>query len=238
MTVDGNTLEDITGDAEHPESRGFLCQRGHATHEIFAHAKCLLTPLRRVGERGEQRWEACSWDEALDMLVEVIEQTRRDRVGVWRGHGVGGTEINSPLISRFAGLAGLQNWSVAIVCWALGGYGLGLTGVLEANTKEDMAAHAQMILCWGATFASQPGTALHVIAARKRGATVMQIDTRRTELSQHADEVFLLRRGTGAALAQAHVLVREELVDHAFIDEHTLGFAAFAEQLGQYTPEW
>jgi anaerobic selenocysteine-containing dehydrogenase len=240
VTVEDNALLDIKGDQQHPESRGFLCQRGHATREIFGNQGRLLTPLRRVGKRGEQNWEPCSWDEAMDMLIEAIEQTQRDRVGMWRGHGVGGTGINSPLVSRFSSLAGFQNWSSAIVCWALGGYGLALTGVLEASTKEDMAEHAQTILFWGATFASQPGTAPHLIAARKRGAHVIQIDTRRTELSQHADEVFLLRPGTDAALALslAHVLVTEDLVDHAFLDAHTLGFAAFAEHLQQFTPEW
>jgi len=240
VTVDDHTLLDIQGDQQHPESQGFLCQRGHATREIFANPKRLLVPLRRVGERGAQNWEPCSWDEALDMLAEAMKQTQRDRVGIWRGHGAGSTGINGPLVSRFASLAGFQNWSSAIVCWALGGYGLALTGVLEANTKQDMAKHAQTILAWGATFASQPGTAPHLIAAHKRGAHVIQIDTRRTELSHHADEVFLLRPGTDAALALslAHVLVTEDLVDHAFLDAHTLGFASFAEHLQQFTPAW
>lgn len=240
VTVDGNTLLDIQGDRQHPESHGFLCQRGHATREIFANPKRLLTPLRRVGERGEQNWQPCSWDDALDMMTEAIQQTQRDRVGIWRGHGIGGTGINNPLISRFAVLAGFQNWSASIICWALGGYGLALTGLLETNTKQDMAEHAQTILFWGATFASQPDIAPHLIAARKRHAHIIQIDTRRTEFSQHADEVFLLRPGTDAALALAiaHVLVTEDLVDHTFLAAHTLGFAAFAEHLQQYTPAW
>jgi anaerobic selenocysteine-containing dehydrogenase len=240
ITVQDQTLLTIKGDPKHPESHGFLCQRGHATREIFHNPKRLLTPLRRVGPRGEQHWEACSWDEAMEMMVEAITQTQRDRVGIWRGHGVGTTGINTPMISRFSTLGGFQNWSSSIVCWALGGYGLALTGVLEANAKEDMAANAQTILFWGATFASQPTTAAHLIEAHKRGAHVVQIDTRRTELSPHADQIFLLRPGSDAALALAlaHVIIAEDLVDHTFIDTYTLGFAAFAEHLQQFTPAW
>jgi len=196
--------------------------------------------MRRVGKRGEQNWEACSWGTALEMLGDAFEQTERERVGIWRGHGISGTGINSQLVSRFGSLGGFQVWTSSIVCWALGGYGLALTGLLEANTKEDMAAHAQTILAWGATFSSQPGTASHLIGARKRGASIIQIDTRRNELSQHADEVLLLRPGTDAALALsiAHVLASEGLVNSSFIAEHTLGFAAFAEHLQQFSPEW
>ena len=54
-----------------------------------------------------------------------------------------------------------------MICWGLGGFGLGLTGILEVNTKEDMGAHAALILMWGANLASQPNTARHLTAARQ-----------------------------------------------------------------------
>jgi anaerobic selenocysteine-containing dehydrogenase len=122
----------------------------------------------------------------------------------------------------------------------MGGYGLGLTGVLKTHTKEDMAANSRTILLWGSTLASQPDLAPHLIAARKRGASIIHIDTRRTEASRHADEVFLLPPGTDAALAlaMAHVILAEGLHDQAFLAKHALGFAEFAEHVRQYTPEW
>lgn len=240
VEVEDDRLVTLKGDPHNPDSRGFLCVRGQATREIFDNPQRLLTPLRRVGKRGEDAWEACSWDEAYTMIVESIEQTQSERVGVWRGHGIGTTGISSPLLSRFGYLGGFQSWSAAIVCWALGGYGLGLTGLLETNTKEDMAANARTIFLWGATFASQPGTAPHLLEARKRGAHVVQIDTRQTEATRQADEVFLIRPGTDAALALsiAHVLINEGLTDPAFLDAHTLGFAEFAEHIQPLTPEW
>ena len=112
--------------------------------------------------------------------------------------------------------------------------------MLKTNTKEDMAANARTIVLWGATLASQPDLAPHLIEARKRGAFVIHIDTRRTEASRHADDVFLLPPGSDAALALAlaHVIVQEGLHDQEFIDRYTLGFASFAMHVQQCTPGW
>jgi len=75
-----------------------------------------------------------------------------------------------------------QNWHPAMICWGLGGFGVGLTGVLKVNTKEDMAENSRMIVLWGANIASQSNTARHIISARRRGAKVITIDVRRTEV--------------------------------------------------------
>src|SRR5262249_62359397 len=93
-----------------------------------------------------------------------------------------------PLLRRFANAWGCQWWHPSMICWGLGGFGLGLTGVLEVNTKEDMAAHASLILLWGANLASQPNTGPHLVAARRRGAHVVTIDVRETEPARQSDE--------------------------------------------------
>ncbi|GCE12894.1 molybdopterin-containing oxidoreductase family protein [Tengunoibacter tsumagoiensis] len=241
VEVEENRLLSIRGDQQNPDSRGFLCIRGQATHEIFSNPKRLRTPLRRIGSRGENRWEQCSWEDAYALLVNAIQQTQPERVGLWRGHGIGTTGVtNSTLVSRFGALGGFQQWTTSIVCWAMGGYGLGLTGTLSINTKEDMAANSKTILLWGATLASQPDLGASLVKARKRGAHIIQIDTRRTEVSRLADEVLLIPPGTDAALALAlaHVILAEGLHNQTFIDANTLGFPQFAAHLQQYTPEW
>ena len=239
VTLESRT---VSKDRENnPDSRGFLCIRGQATQEIFENPKRLLQPLRRVGERGEDRWERCSWDEAYALIVDAIQRTQPERVGLWRGHGIGTTgPTGTMLVSRLGLLGGFQLWSSSIVCWAVGGYGLGLTGTLRTNTKEDMAANSRTIVLWGATLASQPDLGPHLVEARKRGAYVVQIDMRRTEASRHADEVLLLRPGSDAALALAlaQVILEEGLHDQEFIECHTLGFAPFAAHVQSCTPEW
>ena len=241
VEVEENRLISLKGDEHNPDSQGFLCIRGRATSEIFDNAKRLLRPLRRVGERGREEFEPCSWDEAYAMIVEAIAATRPERVGIWRGHGIGTTgPTGTMLATRFGMLAGFQQWSPSIVCWAMGGYGLGLTGTVKTHTKEDMAANSRTILLWGSTLASQPDLAPHLVAARKRGAYVVHIDMRRSEASRHADEVLLIRPGTDAALALAlaQVIIAEGHYDAAFVERHTLGFSEFAEHVRACTPEW
>ena len=99
-----------------------------------------------------------------------------------------------------------------MICWGLGAFGLGLTGVLEINTKEDMGEHAECIVLWGANLASQPNTGRHLAAARRRGAHVVTIDVRDTEAAAQSDEVMRIRPGTDAALALAmmHVIIAED----------------------------
>ena len=146
----------------------------------------------------------------------------------------------SHLLRRFANLYGAQWWNPTMICWGLGGFGLGLTGTLETNTKEDMGAHAQLIVLWGANLASQPNTARHLTAARRRGAHVVTIDVRETEAAAQSDETLLVRPGSDAALALAmmHVIVAEGLVDRAFVAGHTVGFDELAAHVSAHSPAW
>src|SRR5438552_17022103 len=117
-------------------------------------------------------------------------------VGLWAGQGLAannyGTRIAAHLNRRFANLYGCQWWSGTIICWGLGAFGLGLTGVLETSTKEDMGEHSRLIVLWGANIASQPNTAPHVVAARRRRAHVVTIDVRHTEASARSDAAFVV----------------------------------------------
>src|SRR5262245_32631840 len=214
---DGHLLG-VRGDPDNPDSRGFLCIRGQASREIIGNPHRLLHPMVR-DRRGTDTWRRASWDEALDLVVTRMQAAGRQAVGTWSGHGIFannyGTRLNSHLLRRFANLYGCQWWSPAIICWGLGGFGLGLTGVLATNTKEDMSAPSALLLLWGANLASQPNTARHVAAARRRGAGVVTIDIRETEAAAHSDEVMLVRPGTDAALAlgMMHVIVAEGLLE-------------------------
>jgi anaerobic selenocysteine-containing dehydrogenase len=239
---DGRVL-DVRGDPENPDSRGFLCIRGHASREILDNPRRLLHPLVRA-RRDEAAWRRASWDEALDLIATRMRAAGPAAVGAWSGHGLFannyGTRIHSHLLRRFATLYGCQWWSPTMVCWGLGGFGLGLTGALEVSTKEDMGANAALVLLWGANLASQPNTARHLQAARRRGAGVVVVDVRETEAAAHADEVVLLRPGTDAALAlgMMHVIVAEGLHDREFVARHTVGFEALAAHLAAHTPAW
>jgi anaerobic selenocysteine-containing dehydrogenase len=243
VEVEDGRLLGVRGDPDNPDSQGFLCIRGQASREIIGNDKRLLHPLVRV-RRGADAWRRATWDEALDLVAARMRAAGGPAVGAWSGHGLFannyGTRVASHLLRRFANLWGCQWWNPTMICWGLGGFGLGLTGLLEVNTKEDMGAHANLILLWGANLASQPNTARHLTAARRRGAYVVTIDVRETEAAAQSDEALLVRPGTDAALAlgMMHVLVSERLVDRAFVDAHTIGYDALAAHVAAHSPAW
>jgi len=243
VDVEDGRLVDVRGDRDNPDSRGFLCVRGHAAREIIDNPKRLLTPLIRA-RRADDAWRRASWDEALDLIAARMQAAGREAVGLWAGHGLFannyGTRVGSHLLRRFANVWGCQWWNPTMICWGLGAFGLGLTGVLETNTKEDMGAHADLILLWGANLASQPNTGRHLTAARHRGAHVAAIDVRETEAAAQADEVIRIRPGTDAALALAmmHVIVAEARHDAAFVAYHVLGCDALVALLRANAAAW
>ena len=233
----------IAGDEENPDSRGNLCMRGKAAHEIVGNPARLLTPRIRVA-RGSDEWREATWDEALDLIADRMRAAGREAVGFWQGHGNAandyGVGVKRGQIERFANLYGCQHWNPAMICWGLGGFGLGLTGALETSTKEDMGANSEMIVLWGANTVSQANTMPYLDAAKRRGARIVVIDVRRTEASALADDVLILRPGSDAALALAamHVIVAEDLWDRDFVGEHTVGFEELRSHLAGYTPKW
>jgi anaerobic selenocysteine-containing dehydrogenase len=243
VEIEDGRVRSVKGDPDNPDSQGFLCIRGHASREIIGNPARLLHPMAR-DRRGIGDWRRASWDEVLDRIAERMREAGRQAVATWTGHGVAannyGVRLTGNLVRRFANLYGCQTWSAQMICWELGGFGLGLTGLLETSTKEDMGAHANLIVLWGANLASQPNTARHLAAARRRGARVVTVDVRETEAAAQSDEVFVLRPGTDAALdlAMMHVIVREGLHDRAFVERHTLGFDELAAHARAHSPAW
>jgi len=243
VEIDGGRVVSVRGDPDNPDSQGFLCIRGQASREIIDNPARLLQPLVRA-RRGGDDWRSATWDEALDLIAARMRAAGPAAVGAWSGHGLFannyGTRVASHLLRRFTNLYGAQWWSPTMICWGLGAYGLGLTGILETNTKEDMGAHAQLVVLWGANLASQPNTARHLAAARRRGAHVVTIDVRETEAAAQSDETLLVRPGTDAALALAlmHVIVAEKLWDRDFVARHTVGFDALAAHVAAHAPGW
>jgi anaerobic selenocysteine-containing dehydrogenase len=243
VDVENGRLVGVRGDKENPDSQGFLCVRGQASREIIDNPKRILYPLIR-DRRTDGTWRQAGWDEALDLITIRMQAVGREAVGVWSGHGSAstnyGTRIYGHLLRRFSNFYGCQWWNPTMICWGLGAFGLGVTGVLETNTKEDMGQHARCILLWGANLASQPNTARHVVAAKRRGAHIVTIDVRQTEATAQSDDVLMLRPGTDAALALAmmHVIIKEKIYHREFIAQYTVGFDELTAHVRQYTPAW
>jgi anaerobic selenocysteine-containing dehydrogenase len=243
VSVEDGQLTSIVGDEENPDSQGFLCMRGKAAHEIVGNPQRLLTPLTR-DQRGSEDWRETTWTDALDRMAGHMHSVGRKAVGFWQGHGNWSNDyafgLKRAQMDRFANLYGCQFWNPAMICWGLGGFGVGITGAIETSTKEDLGENAELVILWGANTVSQAATLRRVEIAKRRGAKIVVVDVRKTEASALAHELVLVRPGTDAALALAmmHVIIADKTWDTAFVENHTIGFEALVDHLRPMTPQW
>lgn len=243
VQVTDGKLQSITGDKDNPDSQGVLCMRGNASHEIVGNSARLLHPMIRENPASDD-WRKIEWDDCLDFIAEKMQAVGRESVGFWQGHGNAANDYGFGLkrwqMERFANLYGCQYWNPAMICWGLGGLGFGLTGAIETSTKEDMSAHSDLMILWGANAVSQANTMKHVEAAKRRGAYLIVIDVRKTEAGILADELYLVNPGSDAdlALSMMNLLIEEDMIDASFIREHTSGFTELKQHVKTLTPEW
>ncbi len=213
------------------------CARGRAYLQRQYHPDRLTHPQRRVGKRGEGRFERISWDEALDVAAAEIRRVRETygHGALFVPYGTGaysntnGSHLARRLFNLSGGCLGIEN----TYSWACTNratptvYGTRITG----NQRQDQV-NSRYILMWGwnpAEMIDGTNSAWFVKQARERGARVVCIDPRKTLSAVGlADEWVPIRPGTDVAMltAMAHVLLDEDLVDRDFVRTHCVGFDA------------
>ncbi|WP_329236127.1 molybdopterin oxidoreductase family protein [Actinoallomurus sp. NBC_01490] len=246
VTVDDDgTAVKLRGNPAHPVTRGALCVKVNRYLEQTSAPDRILHPMRRVGRKGEGRFERISWDEALDEIAGRLGDITREYGGqaIWPFHGTGslgyvqglegfagrrffnvlGASVHEPTICSIAGSAGLK-------------YTLGTSGGMD---PEDFA-RSKLVLLWG----TNPLTSGHhswkfIQDARRDGAYVVAIDPVRTRTAAQADEHLAPMPGTDAALALGllHVIVRMGAHDQDYIDARTLGWEAFRARIEEFPPD-
>lgn len=243
ITVEDGKAVRVAGDPEHAFTRGTLCPK-MAHYERTVHsAKRILTPLRRVGQKGEGRFIPIGWDEAIEEIAGRWQSIIRDY----------GAEAILPY--SYAGTMGTIGYSAGhALFYALGATSLdrticapaksrGYRDVMGATlpTAPQEAQHSDMIVLWSISMLATDIHFRHDIEmARKRGAKVYCIDTYRTKTADYADAFLCPRPGTDGALALAilHVLVQDGLADRAFLKEYVQGADELEQKvLPHYTPE-
>ncbi|GLW66803.1 molybdopterin oxidoreductase [Actinomadura rubrobrunea] len=245
VTVRDGRAVGLRGNPDHPYTRGALCTKVNRWLERANSPDRILHPLRRVGRKGEGRFERISWDEALDEIADRLGRITRDHGGeaVWPYWGTG----TLGYIQGLEGAAGRRFFNVlgasahrADICSAAGNYGLLCTIGSPGGMDPEDLAHARLILLWG----TNPLTSGHhvwkfVQAARREGARVVAIDPVATRTARQADEHLAPLPGTDAALALGllNVVVGLGAHDEEYIERHTLGWPEFRERIEAFPPE-
>ncbi|NUQ11263.1 MAG: molybdopterin oxidoreductase family protein [Gemmatimonadaceae bacterium] len=239
-TVENGRAVRIQGDPEHPVTRGFLCAKVNRYLERTYHHDRLTYPMRRVGRKGEGRFERVSWDEALAdiarRLREVIAGHGPEAILPYSYAGTMGYLQGESMDRRFFHTLGASRLDRTI-CSTAGSMGMRMTVGLNVGADTESVGEADLVLLWGTnTLTANPHLWPFVLAAREKGAPVICIDPIRTRTARQCDEWIPIRPGTDAALAlgMMHVLFAEGLQDDDYLARHTLG----ADQLRQRAAEW
>ncbi len=238
--VEGGRVVKVSA-RDHPLLRDVICVKGAYAPKSFAHPDRLMYPLRRVGERGDGRWERVNWGAALDDIADRL-RTVVDRHGP-EGFAVAtsnwNTTVDSGMSRRFMNLLGSPNW-ISGVAYCMGNTAAVNRMVYGWYPYADVL-NSKCIVLFGHNPRRHSWTAEYkmIQIARRMGARLIVLDPRASENAQVADLWLPLRAGTDAAmcLGWLHVILAEDLYDKEFVEKWTHGFKAFASRVMEYPPE-
>jgi anaerobic selenocysteine-containing dehydrogenase len=231
----------VAGDPTHPTTAGTLCTKVSRYLERTYHPDRLLHPLRRVGRKGEGRFERVSWDAALDEIasrLKTIAAIDPQRIVPYSYAGTMGMVQGEAMAHRFFHRLG-ASFLDRTICATAGGEALTATLGTRDGTDIEQFQNAQLIVFWGTNaIASNLHLWSRAQDAKRHGAKLIAIDPYRSLTAEKCHQHIAPLPGTDGALALGviHVLVREGWLDRDYIERHTLGFEALAERAQGFDP--
>jgi anaerobic selenocysteine-containing dehydrogenase len=241
VTVEDGRAIKVNGDPDHPATQGVLCTKVSRYTERTYHPDRLLTPMRRVGRKGEGRFEPISWDEALDEVATRLKAiAARDPQAIvpYSYAGTMGLVQGESMAARFFHKLGASLLDRTI-CASAGATALRYTYGASVGMDMENVVDAKLVIIWGGNpIASNLHFWTRAQEAKRRGATLVAIDPYRSLTAEKCHRHIAPMPGTDGALALAimHVLIRDDLLDHDYIAQHTLGFDALRMRAQGYSP--
>lgn len=228
-----------------PFNEGKLCPKGVKRYLQGSHPDRLLHPMER-DPSAAGGFRAITWDAALDRVVGEIRriQTTYGDDAFAMLSGVSLTNEKSYLIGKFARLAlhtANLDYNGRYCMASAGAAGKKAFGVDRAPNPWSDIPLADVVWVAGSNVAETfPITTSYIWRARDRGARLIVQDPRIVPLARTADLFLPVRPGSDSALfgAVLHQLVRNDWLDHEFIDAHTAGFDDAAAAVADMTPRW
>jgi thiosulfate reductase/polysulfide reductase chain A len=237
--VEGRVVK-LEGNPEHPHSHGRLCARGQSGLMNTYDPDRVLTPLIRVGKRGEGKFRQASWSEALDMVADNM-LTIKNSYGAEAMVFSSTHNLSQPLFENLLYGFGSPNYGTqrslcfnAMIVSNLITYGM-------EEPDRDYSQLKYLILTGrNLTEAISTSETTDLVDAISRGVKVVYIDPRFTKTASKASVWLPVRPGTDLAfhLALINVIINEKLYNQDFVNQYTYGFNQLASAVTSYTSEW
>ncbi len=210
-------------------SEGTLCSRAFAIPQLMYNPLRLQYPLKRVGERGEGKWQRISWDEAMDTISSRFKEIQQKYGGhtIIHQYGTGRDMYNFQAINRlFLEMGSTATFGVGNLCW-VGSYMVSrrIYGDETQYTGWD-AMNTKCIILWARQERSRGYYDwLAIKRAQDRGVKVIAVDPRFTTTAAKADVWLPVRPGSDMALVLCFIntMISEDRYDKNFVKKWTNG---------------
>lgn len=222
---------------DEPSSKGRLCARGHAVIKIAYHKDRITHPMKRLGENN---YVPITWDEAYGEISAKL----KDLLAKYGPEPMVYTENPKPTSSfywkRFMAAIGCSTTQTHhSMCFNSRTAGNDYT--IGPLASADVT-NAKCVLFLGRNYAEglSPSNTASLTTAYEKGVKIYIVDPRHSAACILATEWVPIKPGTdlGLLLAMAHVMIKEELYDKAFVEKYGLGFEEFKAEMAKWTPEW
>lgn len=233
----------IEGDPSHPVTKGNICHKVRHMPERLYDENRLKYPLKRIGKKGEGKFERISWEEAISTIAkrfkQLIETDGPESILPYSFYGNMGNLNAEGMDRRFFNRLGASRLDRTI-CQAAGSAGYRFTMGDNIGIDPEDTVHAKLIIFWGINAVS---TNMHQVVyaqqARKNGAKIIVIDVHKNQTGKLADWFIPVKPGTDGALALGimHILFKENLTDENFLKKYTVGYDELREHTVQYDPD-
>ena len=231
----------IRGAPDVPFTDGVLCTKvSHYLERTYSNQR-ILYPMKRVGKKGEGRFERISWDMALETIATRFRQiAAEDPRGIlpYSYAGTMGLVQRTAMDHRFFHRLG-ASFMDRTICAEAGYQGYKASIGDSRGTDPEAFADAPYILIWGANpVVSNLHLWSRIVEAKRKGARVVCIDPVRSLTAEKSDWHLAPLPGTDAAIALAmmHVLIRDGLCDEDYIARYTTGYSTLKHRVADWTP--
>lgn len=230
----------VAGMKESPINQGAVCPKGQAAPQWVYSSDRLKKPLKRIGAKGEGKFQEISWDDAIGIVTEKLKQQKKQYGPETLAILGPASRSYNPYMGRFLTVHGSPNYGHSGICAAQRTFSFAYT---LGGTPTCDYEKSDVIIVW----ARQPiysapamSGAKDFIAAKKRGAKIIAIKPSAETDVGMADMWVPLRPGTDAALALAmlHVIVKENLIDDQFVEKYCYGYEKLKVHVQKYSPDW
>lgn len=242
--TDYGRLMKIEGVDGNPNNMGKTCSKGEAGLDMLYDEERVLTPLKRVGARGEGKWERISWKEATEEITSRLKELEINDTPerlVFECEASLTTEL---IVKRFMNAFGSPN-AITHSRYSSENKLVAQRLTWGEDFEVPDVENSKYILLFGANpYESHPffiNLAKRIVTARTENfAKLVTFDVRMTQTSGKSDEWHPVKPGTDASviLAMCNVIMREGLADTDFIENHTnVTPGILSRHLKDYTPD-